>query len=70
MRLKHLFETLEEDFPEFEWHHINIKNDRSGVVVKYGVTTIPALFIDTPNGIKSYSGSDQTAYYKILNNSK
>ena len=69
MRLKNEFEILEQDFPQYEWHHINIKDDPEGFTAKYGVTTIPALFLDTPQGIKSYSGINQITYYRILRDS-
>jgi thiol-disulfide isomerase/thioredoxin len=69
-RLKATFQLLKEDFPQFEWVSVNVKDDRNGYVTKYGVTNIPALVIDGPDGRKRYAGIDPTMYYRILSNTK
>jgi len=68
-RMKMTFEALKEDFPEFQWISVNIRDDPEGYTSKFGITTVPALAVHTAFGEQRYSGTDQAMYYRILRNS-
>jgi thiol-disulfide isomerase/thioredoxin len=61
-------EGLKEDFPDFQWIHVNIKNDPQGLTRKYGVKVVPTLVVETTKGVESFSGTSAMGYYRILKN--
>ena len=68
---RHLVPTIEglkEDFPSFQWIHVNIKNDPQGLTQKYGVKVVPTVVVQTVRGVESFSGTAAMGYYRILKN--
>jgi hypothetical protein len=64
--MKPAFEELKEDFSDFNWVSVNIKDDPAGYTQKFGVTTIPAIGVETTDGVKLYSGTDIMMFYKFM----
>ena len=63
-RMKPVFEELKQDFPNFNWISVDIRNDPQGLTQKFKVKTVPSLVVnDTLE-----TGTDVTAYYKLLKN--
>ena len=69
-RMKPMFEELKEDFTEFQWISVNIRDDPNGYTKKFGVSTVPALVVDTAFGPQLYSGTDTAMYYRIMRSSQ
>ena len=69
-RMKPVFEELKDDFPDFNWISVNIRDDPKGFTKKFGVTTVPALVVVTAFGPQRYSGTDTTMYYRIMRSSQ
>jgi hypothetical protein len=66
--MKPTFTDLKDDFPNFTWISVDIQNDSSGLVKKYGVTNVPSLVVDTFKGITRHTGTDSIGYFRLLKN--
>ena len=66
--LKPVIQDLKEEFPDFVWIDVNIKDDPAGLTLKYGIKQVPTVVVDSKKGRFSYSGEIAMGYYRILRN--
>ena len=67
-KIKPVIEDLKEDFQEFEWTAVDIHNDPEKLTQKYDIKQVPTIVVETFKGITSYTGTDSSAYFRLLKN--
>ena len=65
--VKPLIEDLKEDFPNFNWQFIDIKNDPKNLAIKYSINYVPTMIaVVEDKEVGRHSGSVMMGYYTLL----
>ena len=64
--IKPSIQDLKDEFPDFNWIDVNIRDDPHGFTQKYGVKVVPTVVVDTGKNVQSHSGTAIMGYYRIL----
>lgn len=70
--IKPTIAELQEDYPQFEWVHVNTMNDPEGIALKLHVRLVPTMLVLKEDGTElgKHEGSSLIGYFNLLRRAK